>query len=414
VRAGGFEERELFSIASVSKPLTAVAVLRLVDEGALSLEDTLSELLPAPEIERAENGVAAITVADLLSHRSGFTTTHGLVHSSDSVRESHYSLLAELDLHAASGTSYAYSNLNYRVLGLIVEERTGVPFAQFLESQVFRPFGLTSSIADHDQIDTRDLVAGYTQIFGLPVAVSWLSQDSEIASGGVVSTRDDLLRFLQILVTQDGPAPLSETLREAMWSPQIQITPDEAWGLGWQLDIIGSELLVSHGGDLPGYQATIMASPSREAGLVFLANANTIPLAFAGEFALEPIRTWVATGDAPSEIRLPRIRFLVTGLLLLLAYLITRDITGVVRAPERAEALLERARPRLGLALSQLPAVALPVGVLYIAGAGVLLDAFVMFPDAIALAIAGAAVAVIKIVRTTVLFARGRARKTLK
>jgi hypothetical protein len=193
---------------------------------------------------------------------------------------------------------------------------------------------------------------------------------------------------------------------DLMWTPEIRISDSESWGLGWEVNQVDSTRVVSHGGDLPGYQATIMVAPHRRAGFVFLANANTLPLAFAGEFALQPIQRWVATGQAPDAIRIPAVRLFTLGVLLLITFLIVRDVISIARTKDRVSNIRSAQRPAVALGVSLLGAAILPAIVAYIVTIGVFADALVMFPDALALLAVGTVIALIKGVVLIIRFAR--------
>ena len=184
-----------YSIGSVSKQFLAVAVLRLVQEGKLSLDDRVGRYLPA--LTRAND----ITIRQLLSHTSGYQDYYPLDYvarfmldpvTADGILDR----WAKIPLDFEPGTQWQYSNTNFVVAGRIVERVTGMPLFSFLQSRIFGPLGMKSVIDLDQQSLTDSDASGYTR-FGLGPARpaqhearGWLFAAGELA----MTARDLALR----------------------------------------------------------------------------------------------------------------------------------------------------------------------------------------------------------------------------
>src|SRR5207248_9705601 len=160
-KAYGFADRERkvpntvetrFHVASVSMQFTAAAVLRLVDEGKLSLDTRVGEFIPGSK------GAEKITVRDLLTERSGLPDINNLPDYNDILqqRQTPATLIAKIEgqpLLFEPGTKYLHEEHSaYNLLALIVEKKTGLPFAAAVKRLIFQPVGLTASGVDDDSI----------------------------------------------------------------------------------------------------------------------------------------------------------------------------------------------------------------------------------------------------------------------
>lgn len=394
-RSGG-----LFPIASVTKPITAVAVLQLVDRGAIDLDDPVSELLPAVPSEAA---AGSITVRQLLAHTSGISTRAGLVYTSDDVRTGE--AFSAVTRRGTAGAEHEYSNLNYRILGVIVEETTGRTLSDYLRAEILTPAGMGRTVPYGAGVYP---VPGYTQVFGLPVRYFWESGMDELASGGLLSTEDDMLAFADaLLAAYDGdraPLDVDRRLIEEMWSTQIEVSEAESAGLGWQINDVAGVSVISHGGDLPGYQTTFTIVPAEQRVMVIFANANTLALAVAGEIIQQSVRSWMALGrpSAPS-VRLPRVGLAVVGVLLLLLALLMRSVMRFIAQVRGTPTPRRVTSQAISIFVALFPA--LFVG--FLAVRGLLDDAFVMLPDVIGVVLL---IALVGIARAAAIVAHARRR----
>jgi D-alanyl-D-alanine carboxypeptidase len=236
VRKRRAEPGNRFGIASTTKTFVATVVLQLVGEGRLSLEDTVERQLPGRLLEGRR-----ITVRQLLNHTSGLS------------QESSFELPPPKDqqpLLFPPGTAYSYSNMNYVVLGLIVEKATGRRLNRVVRDRIFRPLGLE---------DTRYGTAGLRpHSEGGP---AWLGTPEDLSdpvngAGGIASTAGDLARFFRALFGGKllGPALLSEMTRT------VAAGSDFRAGLGLFRADLPCGPAWGHGGDESAYSDHVLAA----------------------------------------------------------------------------------------------------------------------------------------------------------
>lgn len=291
-----------FMWGSIAKPMTAVAVLRLAENGKLELDAEADRYLDG--FRPHWNGAATTpTIAQLLSHTSGLpgiesadVTDHG--GRTDAVSE----VAAELDdieLVAEPGTDHHYSSLNYLVLGAVVEQVTGRPFREALTERVFEPLGMDDVVADAATARRR-LPSGNRLWFGRPIAHRVGFDESGLPYGYLGGTTADLTAFARAALTRDDRLLSEESWRAA----QSAQTPDGSYGFGWSIRESHGEPLVFHTGTVPGYHANLLLLPERDLAVVLTQNAYgeawALPLRATSEGAA---RVWL--GDEPDPMPEP-------------------------------------------------------------------------------------------------------------
>lgn len=288
VRAGGWgrgvDEHTPFVIGSLTKTFTALAVAQLADRGAVDLDAPVTRYLP--EFGTADPD-AVITVRHLLEQTSGLPTSAGLDAYADpqlSLRE-RVAGAAGVELVSRPGEAFHYCNLNYAVLGLLVEQVSGRSFGDQVAQEVLAPLGMT-----HSHVRLADAVAdgmpdGSTVWFGasVPRETRWI--DSALADGYLVSTARDMAAYLQFQLgdgTWQGRRILSEAGLRTLHAPAVPTPPDAAapftahYGLGWGVGSIGGQDLVAHTGDETGYHADAGLLPDTRQALVVLTARNGV------------------------------------------------------------------------------------------------------------------------------------------
>jgi len=204
--------RSKFHIASLTKPITAVGVLRLVEQGKLRLDDHLSTFVPDFP------GGDKITVEKLLTHYSGLGDASAAADYNEWSRfPQTTALLVErakkTSPESKPGTHYFYSNSNYHILAFIIEKQSGQSYGDFLAKEIFQPFGMSNT--GHQASDSaivQHLVHGYNPAGATDFEnAPYLDWTSKTGNGSLYSTAEDLLRFH--LALQDGKLLRPETLR---------------------------------------------------------------------------------------------------------------------------------------------------------------------------------------------------------
>nr|SBO93034.1 Beta-lactamase [Nonomuraea gerenzanensis] len=312
------------AVASVSKSFTATAVLRLVEQGEIALDQPVRRYLP--EFTMADPRAAGITVRQLLDQTSGMADSTFREKSlpQPSTLKGAVARLRTARLAAAPGTAYSYHNTNFQVAARLVEVVSGRPFAAFLDAEVFEPLGMRHSTTIDTDRDLPGSARGHLYVLGHAIPLPEPTGFGN-GSGGVLSTAHDLARWLIAQSTGDGV--LSPSSVEALRTPSRQ---NPGYALGWSLGRTprGAATL-EHGGDLFTSTAHQLLIPASGYGIAVMANTGT---AFedAGQL-MDGLVALVEGAPPPLPDGSP---FLVTDLLFLLSALvaIALGVRGVVRA----------------------------------------------------------------------------------
>jgi CubicO group peptidase (beta-lactamase class C family) len=250
----------VFRIASLTKQFTAVAILALVEDGRLSLEDTLGRRLrDCPDLWRA------ITVRQLLSHTSGLTGDMAPVLAR--MREDHtpqdlLTAYATLPLEAQPGSRWRYSNLNYWILGRVIEETTGLSYARFVEERVLNRAGLRQTRYGSTSELIRRRVRGVTKgDDGRWLNPPYFSATIGYAAGGFVSTAEDLARWYRALSA--GKVVALRMIDLAKTEVRTADGGGTGYGLGWYVQRRCGSVVLHHGGSSPGFAAYMVWEPKR-------------------------------------------------------------------------------------------------------------------------------------------------------
>jgi uncharacterized protein YbbC (DUF1343 family)/CubicO group peptidase (beta-lactamase class C family) len=235
----------IFDMASLTKPVaTATSIMILIERGALRLDDRLDRLLP--EFDNHDKG--QITLEQLLRHRSGLIADNPLKDYADGPEQA-WRRLAELELVSKPGERFLYSDVNYLILGRIVEKRSGKPLHQFAKDEIYAPLGMSSTgFASRWTEQDRDALIARTAPTEKPdgrMLRGEVHDPRSRALGGVAGhaglfgTADDLAIYAQMLLSggtgTNGTrvlAPLSVRLMTSSGASP----PGQKRGLGWDID----------------------------------------------------------------------------------------------------------------------------------------------------------------------------------
>jgi len=300
-----------YAIRSVSKQFMAGAILMLVQDGQLSLDDKVARYLP--NLTRA----GEITIRQLLSHTSGYQDYYPLDYvapfmqkpvSADEILKTWAAKPLDFD----PGTRWQYSNTNYVVAGRILERVTGAPFASFLAARIFGPLGMTSVIDLDEKSLTESDAAGYTR-FGLgparPVAPEgrgWL-----FAAGELAMTARDLARWDISLIEHQLLTPAS---LDTMMNPvRLANGAPTGYGLGVGVSDANGYPRLQHGGAVSGFVSLNTVWPDEKAAVVVFVNmdGSNAPGSIASQIA--PLLL-AETEDPQAAQQLAQARRIFSGL----------------------------------------------------------------------------------------------------
>jgi CubicO group peptidase (beta-lactamase class C family) len=281
----------LFRIASMSKAFTAIAILKLRDQGKLSLDAPAETYVPEMRSWRYPTADSPrITVRNLLTHTAGFVEDNPWGDRQQVVPEAGFTaiLRAGVPFSRSPGLAMEYSNFGYATLGRIVTNVSGMPYQQYIRGEVMLPLGMTSTGYDVFASPQARRALGYRWQDGRWVREADMEDGSFGAMGGVETSASDYAKWVAFLLSAwpAGDAPESgpvrrSTVREIVTganfveasnrSPAVGGSPcrqAEAYGMGWQvIDDCDLGRVVTHTGGYPGYGSVVLLLPDRNVGI---------------------------------------------------------------------------------------------------------------------------------------------------
>jgi CubicO group peptidase (beta-lactamase class C family) len=302
-------DQTLYRVASITKTFTASAVLQLVEQGKLSLEDPVQKHLPWFTPEGADPA-EPIRVWHLLSH------TSGLLREAPGMRWDEFRAPDAMELRAETPktplstltqTRIKYSNFGFAVVGELVTQVSGVPYADYLRERILKPLGMTNSLL----LDSAETIPGLALPYGRRLPGKARSVETQtklnslLSAGGLVSNIRDLAKWasLQFNEADDyrGPVLTGRSLRE-MHRPRF-LVPDwsTGYGLGWWLNRGEKRAQIEHSGGLPGYKSRILIDPANKVAVIVLINAEDGPSHDLVRSIMKIVAAPVDKASAPSE-----------------------------------------------------------------------------------------------------------------
>ncbi len=264
-------------LGSTSKSFTAVAVMQLVEKGQLELETPITKYVPELVFDHPEWG-KNITVRHLLHQTSGLTEAQGrsdLALTEDLTMRERVDKYGGLILHSAPGEAFEYSNINYTLLGLLVESVTGKSLNQYIYEHIFAPLNMSSSFTSYEEAKERGIATGYRTWFGRPIPTEQPYLSNDVATGYVISTAEDMTKYVSAHIQAGGTAALlSEKGFAALFEPGLRQSPEVGYGMGWYINMSSGSKW--HHGDLAHFHsAMIIVNEEQPWGVVLMANANS-------------------------------------------------------------------------------------------------------------------------------------------
>jgi D-alanyl-D-alanine carboxypeptidase len=247
---------DVFRIGSITKVFTSIATLTLIDDGLVDLDAAVANYVTRLDVP------AEITVRDLLQHTSGLPnfTSHSTFYARmvDDPRrafepEETFALVAGDELLFDPGSQFEYSNSNYLVLGVLIEEVTGRPAADELRSRIIDPIEMTDTYLSGFEPGSEPF-GSFTTLYGSkqPIDFDYTSIESDAwTAGAMVSSAGDLHKLFTALVGGDLVSNASF----------IAMTSDDAYGFGLITSGGASDSLIGHDGGIVGYSTLVFHSP---------------------------------------------------------------------------------------------------------------------------------------------------------
>jgi CubicO group peptidase (beta-lactamase class C family) len=287
----------VYHVDSITKFLTAAAVLKLAEEGRLGLDDDVGRWVPGFSMPERP-----VRIRHLLSHTSGLAsyTSQPDVETKERLDLGPEEVLGPLrsaPAHFAPGEGWRYCNTGFYLLGMVIEKVTGKAYGQYMRDEIFQPLGMEGSRYGEPRPLIRSRAAGYEVEGGHLVNGPLMSWRLPFSGGAIVSTALDLLKWTDAL--GHGRVLKPESLR-AMWSPSrlADGTPID-YGLGTRLGALAGHRMVGHTGNGGGFKNALLFFPDDDLTVVVLSNTDAgSPLGVAARVAREVLRL---AADAPPD-----------------------------------------------------------------------------------------------------------------
>ena len=258
-----------YRMASVTKPMTAVAILKLVEEGKIGLDDEVQKY-----VDFFPRKTHPITVRQLLAHQGGIShyrdySKEGTIREPKTTREA-IAIFADFDLVNEPGTAYSYTTYGYNLLGAVVESASGKPYGQFMTESVWGPLGMKDTRMDDPRALVPNRVTGYTLEDGALRRSEYVDISSRFAGGGTRSTVTDMIRFIDGVA--QGKILKAETVDLAWTAMPTRDRRNTSYGLGFGSYSRNGRWVVAHSGSQQETRTQLLIMPRERFAIALASN----------------------------------------------------------------------------------------------------------------------------------------------
>lgn len=267
----------VFTIASISKTVTATAVMKLIEQKRADLKAPIQNYMPGFRVQDEQTS-REVSFWHLLTHTPGW---EGQLSSEDRGAEAlaHFAttILRDLPQLAPAGAVWSYNNAGFSLAGRLIEIITERNIHQALRELVFAPLGMTRSFTRIADSITHRVTLGHREQNGRTQVIRPYQSTSGTTAGGVMTSISDLMRYAQFHMNDgtagDGKPFLPKALLQEMQAPQLRKnSTDDEMGAGWHLRRVGGVLTAAHGGTLNGHCLLLQLVPARNLAFTILTN----------------------------------------------------------------------------------------------------------------------------------------------
>ncbi|WP_283750200.1 serine hydrolase domain-containing protein [Bacillus cereus] len=270
-----------FAIGSISKSLTGLAIVKLIEDKKINLEDSVQQHLPWFKVK--DNQFASnITIKHLLNHTSGISTYTGLTLSDQQSKNTtaikeNVKKLSNVELTASSGKKYQYSDANYLILGALIEEVSKETYSTYMEKEIFQPLKMNGTAAYSEDSYENGYLTGYQSWFGIPRKSTVSYDNGGSPYGYITANLEDMIQFIKFLNHKEHTQFLNKDSMDLYLSPLYKVDSEKHYGFGLRTtNINGNEKMVWHSGSTPDSHAEIFILNETGWGGVILTNKNHI------------------------------------------------------------------------------------------------------------------------------------------
>lgn len=266
-----------YRIASISKTITATAVMQLVERGTVQLDDRVQKFLPWFRSEH-DPRLARITLRYLLTHMAGIERDGDTAHWEND----RFPTLAHIRTHVRQGVAvyrpletFKYSNLGYAIVGQVIAAVSGQPYERYVEKQIARRLGVTHTTPTLNAVARRALATGYGRdVPPAPrAAFAHVETRAMVPATGFTSNVKDLCTYMSAHFLGNTTLLSDESKREMQRIHWLNRKADHHYGLGFDIWKVDERQIVGHGGGFPGFITRIGLDPERKIGVTVLTNA---------------------------------------------------------------------------------------------------------------------------------------------
>ena len=265
-----------FFTGSTGKSITALAIMQLVEAGKIKLDAPVQTYLPwfrVADVDASE----MITVRQLLNQTSGLPRSIGqkqLANTdlSDSAIENNVRALANVELSAAPGERYEYSNANYVALGMIIQVVTGQSYESYIQEHIFTPLDMQNSFTSKAEAQQDRLAVGYQKWLGIPIASPNLPfARGLLPAGQLILSAEDFGHYLIAQLNSgsyQGVSLLSPSGMDEMHQPPVTTS----YAMGWEVQHFQNVQVLAHDGAVPGYTTVMFLVPEKKLAVAMVMN----------------------------------------------------------------------------------------------------------------------------------------------
>ena len=272
------EPEMVFRLGSITKQFSAVAIMMMVEQGKLRLDQPLAEMLPDyPDVYDSK-----VTLEHLLTHTSGIPSYTGMADFWQSSRKDHsvaemLDYFDEKELEFEPGARWVYNNSGYFLLGAILEAVSGKTYAEVMQEMLFTPLGLEHTTYGDPTRVTPGRVEGYQFIDGEYRVADFISMTAPYAAGSLLANVDDLARWKDALEAAHagGEGLLEKSSLDKMWTEyRLADGSGSGYGFGWQLGELQGHRVIHHGGGIHGFSTFALWLPEPDIFVAVLSNGH--------------------------------------------------------------------------------------------------------------------------------------------
>ena len=266
----------VFRIGSITKQFTAVAILMLMEQGKLQLDDDLTKFLP----DYPTNG-KTITINHLLTHTSGIQSLTDMPGFFEAYGRKGGTTTELVDyfknqpLNFEPGEQYRYNNSGYFLLGVIIEKLSGMSYADFIQKNIYDKVGMQQSYYGGHSAIIPKRASGYQKEDNQYINAEFLDMSIPYAAGSLLSTVEDWYKWNQAL--QAGQLIKKENLQKAFTPNKLNNGEATLYGYGWIIDTLFGSTVIEHGGGIHGFLTQGHYMPEEEVYVAIFSNCNCQP-----------------------------------------------------------------------------------------------------------------------------------------